>query len=74
MLFAATSANLAGEPPAVSIEDALDSLKESPDIAVDAGIIDGAASTVIDMTGQEYKILREGVLKEKDISRLCLQD
>lgn len=69
-LFAATSANLAGEPPAVEIAEALETLEEQPDLAVDAGKIKGDASTVIDMTGKGFKILRPGPVTEEDLLKL----
>jgi L-threonylcarbamoyladenylate synthase len=69
-LFAATSANLAGESPATTVADALDSLEEQPELAVDGGRIQGDASTVIDMTGKGVKILREGVVTEEELRKL----
>ena len=66
-LFAATSANIAGKSPAITVADALDSLEEQPDVAVDAGTVKGEASTVIDMTGKKFKILRKGVITEKKV-------
>lgn len=66
MLLAATSANIAKAPPAVTIAEALESLNGSPNVAVDGGEIVGLASTVVDMTGPEIKVLREG--------SICLQD
>lgn len=72
-LFAATSANLAGDAPATSIAGALNVLEEQPDVAVDAGKIEGDASTVIDMTGKGAKILRQGPVNEKDLIELGLE-
>jgi L-threonylcarbamoyladenylate synthase len=66
MLLAATSANIAKAPPAVTIAEALDALNGEPNVAVNAGEIVGLASTVVDMTGSEIKVLREGAI--------CLQD
>lgn len=66
-LLAATSANIAGKSPAITVANALDSLEEQPDIAVDAGKIEGNPSTVIDMTGKKLKILREGSVTEEEV-------
>jgi len=72
-LFAATSANTAGKPPAINVADALNSLEGEPDVAVDAGEIHGNASTVIDMTGKYVRILREGPITENDLRKLKLR-
>ena len=71
-LFAATSANITGEPTTTTVADALESLKEQPDIAVDAGKIKGEASTVIDMTQEKFKILREGAVKKEKVFAVLL--
>lgn len=71
-LFAATSANIAGEPPCREVFEALDKLEEAPDLAVNAGKICGQASTVIDMTGKGFIILRPGKITEKDLLEMKL--
>ena len=57
-----TSANLSGAPDPKDATSALAELSGTPDIAVDGGKLpDGAAgSTVVDATGNELKILRQG--------------
>ncbi len=70
--FAATSANLAGFPPAVTVDEALSTLNGSPDLIVDAGPIKGKASTVVDMTGPYFHILREGPITEKQIAKVLI--
>ena len=68
--LAATSANISGEPAALTIEDALRNLENFPDIAVDSGKIEsGVASTVIDATSSPFKILRPGPIKEEEIRK-----
>ena len=69
---AATSANFADNPPAVTVEEAIDSLNGEPNIAIDAGPIKGQASTVIDMTGPFFKILREGPITKSEIANILL--
>ena len=69
---AATSANFANNPPAATIDEAIESLKGEPNIAIDAGPITGKASTVIDMTGPFFKILREGPITKSEISNILL--
>lgn len=66
--LAATSANISGEPAALTVGDALKNLESLPDIAVDSGrIIAGAASTVVDASTTPFKILRPGPIKEEEI-------
>jgi len=73
--LAATSANISGDPPASSIHEALEMLKYPPDAVVDAGILNGEPSTVVDMTGSNPLILREGPISMLQIKEtLCLQD
>jgi L-threonylcarbamoyladenylate synthase len=70
--IAATSANFADAPPATTIEEAVASLKGEPNIAVDAGPIHGIASTVVDMTGPLFRILRKGPISESEISNILI--
>ena len=73
--LAATSANLSGHPPIQTIEDAMENLETYPDLIIDAGKIDGQASTVLDMTTDTIKILRKGPVTENEIKEsLCLLD
>ena len=59
-----TSANASGMPDAVSCEDALNQLSGTLDCAVDGGEIPPGrvASTVVDATGKQIKILRQGAV------------
>ena len=60
-----TSANLSGQSDPKDIETALKELSGAPAIAVDGGRLpdDAAGSTVVDATGAEIKILRQGKLQ-----------
>ena len=72
--LAATSANVSGVPPIKTIEEAMENLEIHPDLIIDAGKIDGQASTVVDMTAETIKILREGPITESEIKEsLCSQ-
>jgi tRNA threonylcarbamoyl adenosine modification protein (Sua5/YciO/YrdC/YwlC family) len=63
----ATSANRAGEPPALRLED-LDPVADAVAVAVDGGPSPGgSASTVVDLTGAGPVILREGPVSLDDI-------
>lgn len=68
--LAATSANISGEPAALTIEDALKDLEIFPDLAVDGGRIEhGKASTLVDATTAPFRILRDGLIGEDAIRR-----
>ena len=68
--LSATSANLSGKPNAMNVEDALSQLDGKPDIVIDAGQLpEGAmASTVIEIVGESFKILRPGPITEAMIT------
>ena len=60
-----TSANYAGEPDARRLEDVPASIREGADLVLDAGVLPGTPSTVIDLRGfeaGEWSIVREGAL------------
>lgn len=62
----ATSANISGNAPPVSAEDAASQIKMA-DIVLDGGRLGGGvSSTIIDLTGKP-KILREGVIKREEL-------
>ena len=57
----ATSANRHGDPPFTTVDGALASLAEAPDIALDAGeTAGGEVSTLVDLSRGEPEILRPG--------------
>ena len=66
-----TSANLSGGPEPVKIKEILDQFenqKIKPDIVVDAGDLKiKKPSTVVDLTGKEIKIIREGAISKKSL-------
>jgi tRNA threonylcarbamoyl adenosine modification protein (Sua5/YciO/YrdC/YwlC family) len=58
----ATSANEPGGPDPASLDDVPRRIREAVAAEVDAGRIGGVASTVVDVTGDEPRILREGAV------------
>ena len=69
--LAATSANISGEPAALTIEDALGNLEILPDIVLNSGRIEaGVPSTVVDASSGTFKILRPGPITEKEIIKI----
>ena len=61
-LVMATSANLPGGPDPARLEDVPDKILEGCGAAIDAGELPGVPSTVIDLTGDEPRVLREGAV------------
>ncbi len=58
--IAATSANDPGEPPAASLDEVPERLRAACAAELDGGRLSGQPSTVIDFTGAEPVVLREG--------------
>ncbi|MCQ2380396.1 MAG: threonylcarbamoyl-AMP synthase [Victivallaceae bacterium] len=67
--LAQTSANVSGQPDAPDMGTALEGLDGEVDIAVDGGPLKSgfAASTVVDLTGPEPRVLREGALTKREL-------
>ena len=66
--LAQTSANTHGAPAATSGSELEDALIESCDLVLDAGQAPvGVASTIVDATGSELRILRRGALTEEEL-------
>jgi L-threonylcarbamoyladenylate synthase len=61
-----SSANLAGEPDARTVEDVAPALREGVDLVLDAGELPGTPSTVLDFSAWEqggtFELVREGAL------------
>jgi L-threonylcarbamoyladenylate synthase len=62
----ATSANLPGGPDPRSLDDVPAELLEAVHATLDAGELPGTPSTVIDLTGAEPRVLREGAMSAAD--------
>ena len=59
--MAVSSANISGQPPAVTAKDARDQLGDLVEVYLDAGPSQQqAASTIVDLTGAHPKVLRQG--------------
>lgn len=67
---AAPSANLSGLRSASCAQHVIADLNRRIDLIVDAGDCPiGISSTIIDMSGDEYRILRQGSIRREDICR-----
>jgi len=59
-VVAATSANLSGGPDPRTVDDVPEEIRAACGAVVDAGELPGTPSTVIDLTGDEPRVLRQG--------------
>ena len=65
---AATSANLSGDPPALTAEEARAALDGKIHLILDGGHVPGGvASTILDLTSMPPRVLRPGPISEQDI-------
>ena len=69
-VVAATSANLPGETPAHRVVELPEELRAGVGAIVDAGELPGIASTVIDCSGAEPRVLREGAVPASEALEL----
>jgi len=66
-----TSANLSGQPSALTAEEARAQLGDKVDLIIDGECPGGKESTVVDLTGEKPIILRQGALSREELRRIC---
>jgi tRNA threonylcarbamoyl adenosine modification protein (Sua5/YciO/YrdC/YwlC family) len=67
--MAVSSANVSGSPPATTVAEATYQLGVTPAVYLDGGPCRvGVASTIVDLTGDEPRILREGAVGVAEIT------
>ncbi|MGH2377653.1 MAG: L-threonylcarbamoyladenylate synthase [Candidatus Limnocylindria bacterium] len=66
-----TSANLSGQPDAVTAQEVMAQLDGRIALVIDGGRTPGGvASTIVDCTGSGVRVLREGAIPESEIDRV----
>ncbi|MBB4855034.1 tRNA threonylcarbamoyl adenosine modification protein (Sua5/YciO/YrdC/YwlC family) [Mycobacteroides chelonae] len=66
--MAVSSANVSGQPPALTAEEARDQLDDDVAVYLDGGAAElGAASTIVDLSGPVPLIVREGPITREQI-------
>ncbi len=70
--LATTSANRHGEPPLTTAGDVAAAFGKAVPLVLDGGVCSGKPSTVVDCTGREPKLLREGAIPWEEILRESL--
>ncbi len=69
--MAVSSANVSGQAPAATVEEAASQLGDSVAVYLDGGPSgDPVASTIIDLTGSQVRMLREGEITAAQISEV----
>jgi L-threonylcarbamoyladenylate synthase len=63
----ATSANLHGGPDPRRLEDVPDQIRSACGAELDGGVLPGVPSTVVDLTGAEPRVLREGAVPASEV-------
>ncbi len=66
-VVAATSANLPGGPDPRRLDDVPEELRRAAAAEIDGGELPGTPSTVVDVTGDEPVVLREGAVAAPDV-------
>lgn len=67
----ATSANISGMPPAKDVEAVISYFGDRIDLLVDGGpTLGGLPSTIVDVTGEKIKIMREGAIRRAEILKV----
>ncbi|QYN34675.1 threonylcarbamoyl-AMP synthase [Pseudonocardia sp. DSM 110487] len=69
--MAVSSANVSGQPPAASVAEAEEQLGEKVAVYLDGGPSgEPVASTIVDLTGDEPRVLREGAVTTEAVSEV----
>lgn len=69
--IAATSANRHGEPTPETAAEVASALGPGVPLIVDAGVLAASASTVVDVTSEPWRVLREGPISAAEILALA---
>jgi len=71
----ATSANLAGQPPARTLSEASSALGDKVKVYLEGGTLRAAApSTVVEVYGSEWRIIREGAVLSSQIATALAEE
>jgi L-threonylcarbamoyladenylate synthase len=66
-----TSANLSGQPSALTAEEARAQLGNKVDLIIEGDCPGGRESTVVDLTGKSPVILRQGAISLAELRQIC---
>ncbi len=67
-----TSANVSGKPSAVTADEVYSQFGNEIDMVIDGGRCPGGReSTIVDVTGEVPRVLREGAISKQEIMKVC---
>ncbi len=66
-----TSANLSGQPSALTADEARAQLGDKVDLIIEGDCPGGKESTIVDLTGETPVIVRQGALSREELGRIC---
>ena len=67
-----TSANLSGQPSALTADEVYSQFGDKIDLVIDGGrCLGGRESTIVDVTGETPVVLREGAISKEELKRVC---
>ncbi|UCG09894.1 MAG: threonylcarbamoyl-AMP synthase [Dehalococcoidia bacterium] len=70
--IAATSANLSGQPSALTAAEVYNQFGDKIDLVIDGGKCPkGEESTIVDVTGPTPVLLREGAISRQELEQVC---
>lgn len=70
MPISSTSANLHGQPVLTDEKEVLSAFAQKVDIIIKGGLLSPTASSVVDLTGKNPVLLREGALSKTDLEHI----
>ena len=65
-----SSANHSGRPDARTLDEVPEDIRAGADLVIDGGELPGTPSTVIDLTADPYRIVREGALTAAEVASI----
>jgi tRNA A37 threonylcarbamoyladenosine synthetase subunit TsaC/SUA5/YrdC len=71
MPIVGTSANLSGQPSALTADEVYSQLGDKIDLVIDGGRCPGRESTIVDVTGEVPRVLREGAISRAELGEVC---
>ena len=67
-----TSANLSGRPSTLTADEVYNQFGDKVDLVIDGGRCSGGQeSTIVDVTGEEPVVLREGAISRQELEKIC---
>ena len=70
----ATSANISGQPTCRSGIEVFGKMDGRIDLVLDGGFCPGLGSTTVDITGPEWKLIREGAITGDAVNKVLLEE